>query len=1085
MAGGSSNRGCRGGKGRGSPRQKKGKHVVPEHGTCEKPTYDPTSWWGEKFPDNFKFRPIARNLVNVHVWHSGKLVSEPSLDYLNGICFTVDKWDVDEINSIDLGKVVKRLGYVSFNIWYRHPDFGLSSGCKPFRDDGDVVAFLNDVKGHSEVDFYVEHLVEEVPELVDDFQFLEYTQAGQGEGVKENGEGSVGEGSVEGLNDGQGGSGEGQNEIVYEDCEVVGEGVNEGQNEIVNEDCEVVGEAVNEGQHEILNEDCDVAGEGLDEGQHEILNEDCQVAGEGLDEGQHEILNEDCQVAGEGLDGKDDSEISLDDSDFDEKWEWSKVLPTFGSVDEDQVATKDKNPACLDEFANEDGASDDLETPPDSDDEIGQQRKKFPIFKLPPDGAEVKFVVGQKFTTSKLFKTAIKEYALQRRKNVIVEKSDSKRVVIKCEGECPFYCRLSKYEQNNFWQIVSLVDEHSCYRTSKNRHARPKLLAKKLMQTIRHNPGMKCKSVVAEGQLRWGVVLNRFQASRIRTAAKKMIDGAEQEQYKHLRSYANELLRSNPNSTVIIKSEMGADGPVFQRIYVCFAACRMAFARHCRPLIGLDGCFLKGVYGGQLLTAVGKDGNNQMFPIAFAVVEAETRDSWEWFVSLLLDDLNTIQSRRWSFISDQQKGLVPTLAALSEDVDHRVCVRHVYGNWRKKYPGEEMKNALWSAARSCTVPQFDRAMQKLKEMNEEAWKDLCEIPLKQWAKAHFSTHSLCDLQVNNMCEAFNMAILEHRDKPIISLIEGLKHYISSRIVKQRDLMLRYKGNICPMIQEKLEAHKLAAQNWAPHWNGDTLNSKFEVTDGTNKYRVELAKNHCACRRWDLTGIPCCHAIPCMWHNRTHPEEYVDNYYRRDTFLSTYAYIIEPNNGLMLWSVSDLPPLNPPYVRRAPGRPKTQRNKKNDEPRNPYKLARNQTKVKCSRCGKWGHNIRTCGGKTGADREIEKGGNKQNSKKTHPKPRTRSARTADAPLKPTYKPAAKGKRKTKASEPTASQPMTAQANGSQANASQPQSQANGSQPNASQPHSQGSTITASLPPAGVARRGRKRSRAGLGTQKSTS
>lgn len=249
------------------------------------------------------------------------------------------------------------MSHLIYGIVYRHPDFGLSSGCKPFRDDGDVVAFLNDVKGHSEVDFYVEHLVEEVPELVDDFQFLEYTQAGQGEGVKENGEGSVGEGSVEGLNDGQGGSGEGQNEIVYEDCEVVGEGVNEGQNEIVNEDCEVVGEAVNEGQHE--------------------------------------ILNEDCQVAGEGLDGKDDSEISLDDSDFDEKWEWSKVLPTFGSVDEDQVATKDKNPACLDEFANEDGASDDLETPPDSDDEIGQQRKKFPIFKLPPDGAEVKFVVGQ------------------------------------------------------------------------------------------------------------------------------------------------------------------------------------------------------------------------------------------------------------------------------------------------------------------------------------------------------------------------------------------------------------------------------------------------------------------------------------------------------------------------------------------------------------------------------------------------------------------------------------------------------------------------------------------------------------------
>lgn len=97
---------------------------------------------------------------------------------------------------------------------------------------------------------------------------------------------------------------------------------------------------------------------------------------------------------------------------------------------------------------------------------------------------------------------------------------------------------------------------------------------------------------------------------------------------------------------------------MFERMYVCFAACKRAFATTCRPLIGLDGCFLKGIYGGQLLAAVGKDGNNQMLPIAFAVVEAETRDSWAWFVELLLEDLNSIQPNKWSFISDQQKVLI-------------------------------------------------------------------------------------------------------------------------------------------------------------------------------------------------------------------------------------------------------------------------------------------------------------------------------------------------------------------------------------------------------------------------------------------
>jgi len=72
-------------------------------------------------------------------------------------------------------------------------------------------------------------------------------------------------------------------------------------------------------------------------------------------------------------------------------------------------------------------------------------------------------------------------------------------------------------------------------------------------------------------------------------------------------------------------------------------------------LIGLDGCFLKGRYGGHLLSVVGKDGNNQMIPIAFAVVEAETKESWDWFMELLLSDLNGIEFKRWSFISDQQK----------------------------------------------------------------------------------------------------------------------------------------------------------------------------------------------------------------------------------------------------------------------------------------------------------------------------------------------------------------------------------------------------------------------------------------------
>lgn len=59
----------------------------------------------------------------------------------------------------------------------------------------------------------------------------------------------------------------------------------------------------------------------------------------------------------------------------------------------------------------------------------------------------------------------------------------------------------------------------------------------------------------------------------------------------------------------------------------------------CRPIIGLDACFLKGAFDGQLMQAVGRAANNQMFPVAMAVVEAECKDSWEWFLENLIQQI--------------------------------------------------------------------------------------------------------------------------------------------------------------------------------------------------------------------------------------------------------------------------------------------------------------------------------------------------------------------------------------------------------------------------------------------------------------
>ena len=53
----------------------------------------------------------------------------------------------------------------------------------------------------------------------------------------------------------------------------------------------------------------------------------------------------------------------------------------------------------------------------------------------------------------------------------------------------------------------------------------------------------------------------------------------------------------------------------------------------------MDGCRLKTQFGGQLLIAMGRDPNEQHFPLAFGVVETGTKDSWRWFLQLLMEDI--------------------------------------------------------------------------------------------------------------------------------------------------------------------------------------------------------------------------------------------------------------------------------------------------------------------------------------------------------------------------------------------------------------------------------------------------------------
>ncbi|KAL0323428.1 UNVERIFIED_CONTAM: hypothetical protein Sangu_1962100 [Sesamum angustifolium] len=210
-----------------------------------------------------------------------------------------------------------------------------------------------------------------------------------------------------------------------------------------------------------------------------------------------------------------------------------------------------------------------------------------------------------------------------------------------------------------------------------------------------------------------------FKVMRAKKESLERIRGDDAKHYELLWDYCETIRKCNLGSKLLLRKVENSDPPVSDRMYFSLWALKKGFLEGCRPIIGLDGCFLKTVYGGQLLVAVGRDGNDNMFSIAMAVVHVENRDTWGWFVGELFDDIGGMDTNKWSFISDGQKGIVEALKDLVPESEHRFCLRHMYENFKMKFKSVELKEYFWKAASTANKREFDGFMKKIEELDSK------------------------------------------------------------------------------------------------------------------------------------------------------------------------------------------------------------------------------------------------------------------------------------------------------------------------------------------------------------------------------
>lgn len=163
-------------------------------------------------------------------------------------------------------------------------------------------------------------------------------------------------------------------------------------------------------------------------------------------------------------------------------------------------------------------------------------------------------------------------------------------------------------------------------------------------------------------------------------------------------------------------------------------------------------------------------------------------------------------------------------------------------------------------------------------------------------------------------------------------------YLLKRFTKQRLAISKWRGEIGPRVAKFLENNKKDANQMTTYWTGKW---NFQVKDGTNNlFRVDLFAKTCSCRKWDLSGIPCGHAISAIWYMHEDLVDHIAHWYKKATYEQTYDNQIELIHGQDQWPYSKKPQLGKPPYHKQPSRQKKLRRLEHDEV-----ISHNGTKLK--------------------------------------------------------------------------------------------------------------------------------------------
>ena len=387
--------------------------------------------------------------------------------------------------------------------------------------------------------------------------------------------------------------------------------------------------------------------------------------------------------------------------------------------------------------------------------------------------------VGHEFNSSEALKQACREFAVQNNFEYDTKKSSKSIYTIVCKStNCPWRLYASAVRGTSSFRIKTFNSEHSCYGINHpgNKQANAAFVGAQVAEKLKDQPKYKPSDIVNDMKLKYGVEVTYSKAFWAKEHASKILHRTLEDAYKALPKYCQDLESVNPNTTAVVERTSENKS---QLLFICHGTSATGFT-HCHPLLGLDGTHLKNKYCGILLAATATDANGQLFPLAYAVVDAENNSNWLWFLHLLHTIVEShasvflLQPKRLVILSDRQKGLLDGVDSVFPNSAHGYCMKHLEENFHKQFKNVELKKLLWKAARATNKADYDAALADMTKINSKSvpWL-MAHAGPEHWAELYFPGRRYGHL-TSNIAESLNSAILPACEMPILAILESIR-----------------------------------------------------------------------------------------------------------------------------------------------------------------------------------------------------------------------------------------------------------------------------------------------------------------------